>query len=276
MNYQKLTKGYMFAVLIAGLVSLTIALFRLPFERVNLYFLALFCFTIGVGSRMTIPIPRLKSHIAVSDTFIFLAILIFGGELAIVLAAVEAFFSSRRFCSENLTIFFNVAAMALSTSIVVLVLNLAGLYGEAKLHGQDGHVQDFVVALSLIALTQFVINTGLAAIHDALKNASHSGKRGPANISGRSSRTASVRFAAGLLVQLSDSIGFGIIIAAFPVVYLVFLSYRMYLSNVEISIKQAEQAEEYAKVLEQRSTELRDSEKRFRSAPSPMPRSALR
>ena len=72
--------------------------------------------------------------------------------------------------------------------------------------------------------------------------------------------------AAGGLVQLADYVGFGILLAVLPVIYLVFLSYRMYLTNVEISIRQAEQAKQYAKALEERGAELRDSEQRFRSA----------
>jgi PAS domain-containing protein len=44
------------------------------------------------------------------------------------------------------------------------------------------------------------------------------------------------------------------------------LAYRMYLKNVEMSIAQAEQAEKYAKILEERSNALRESEERFRSA----------
>src|SRR5687767_12891917 len=40
----------------------------------------------------------------------------------------------------------------------------------------------------------------------------------------------------------------------------------MYLKNVEMSITQAEQAEEYAKTIEERSNALRESEERFRSA----------
>jgi diguanylate cyclase (GGDEF)-like protein/PAS domain S-box-containing protein len=71
---------------------------------------------------------------------------------------------------------------------------------------------------------------------------------------------------AGVLVQLSDSAGVGIIFATFPVILFVFLSYRMYMKNIEISIKQAEQAEETAMVLENRSEALRESEERFRSA----------
>src|SRR6185369_9163895 len=71
---------------------------------------------------------------------------------------------------------------------------------------------------------------------------------------------------AGLLVQLSDSIGFGIIVATFPVIFFVFLTYRMYLQNIEMSMRQAEQAEEHAAILKKQSDALRESEERFRSA----------
>ena len=50
--------------------------------------------------------------------------------------------------------------------------------------------------------------------------------------------------------------GFGVIVATFPVILFVFLAYRMYLKNVEMSIAQAEQAEQYARVLEERSNAL--------------------
>lgn len=266
MNYERLTKGYMFVVLFAGIVSIGVAVFNLPIGRVDLSFLALFCLTIGVASRMTIQIPQFKSHIAVSDTFIFLAILIYGGELAVILAAAEAYFSSRRFCSKQLTVFFNTAAMAVSTTVVVLVLMSLGMYSQDKFHGRDGNLQDFLIALSVIALTQFVVNTGLAAIHDSIKNALAFPDTWRSKYLWAFITYFVGAACAGALVQLSDSLGFGIIIAAFPVVYLVFLSYRMYLSNVEMSVRQAEQAEQYAKVLEQRSAELRDSEQRFRNA----------
>ncbi|HEV7700556.1 MAG TPA: EAL domain-containing protein, partial [Pyrinomonadaceae bacterium] len=50
------------------------------------------------------------------------------------------------------------------------------------------------------------------------------------------------------------------------VIFFVFISYRMYLKNVEISVQQAEQAEQYARILESQSDALRESEERFRSA----------
>ena len=96
MNYQKLTKGYMVSVIICGLICLAPAIIWIPLDKIDFQFLVLVCFTIGLGSRVTIQIPQFKSHISVSDTFIFLTLLLYGGELAVILAAVEAVASSCR------------------------------------------------------------------------------------------------------------------------------------------------------------------------------------
>src|SRR6186713_2287396 len=124
--------------------------------------------TLAVGSRVTIQIPRFKSHISVSDTFIFLVLMLYGGEYAIILAAIEATASAWRFCNRKLTVVFNAATMAISTSAVVIFLKLFGLYSESQFHGYDNNRQSFVIVLSLIALTQFLVNTSLASIHGAL------------------------------------------------------------------------------------------------------------
>lgn len=266
MKFQKLTKIYMIAVLICGIVSFGVAAATVPLERVNVYFLILFCFTIGIGSRITVKIPQLKSHIAVSDTFVFLALILFGGELAIILAAVEAFFSAWRFCNKKITVFFNAAAVAFSTTLVVVTLKLAGLYTETQLHGHDGRMQDFFIALTVIALTQFVANTTLASVHDALKEGVALAEMWRSKYLWTFVTYFVGAVCAGVLVQLSDYIGFGVIIAAFPVIVLVFLSYRTYLTNIEMSAEQAQKAEEHAAILEERSAALRVSEQRFRSA----------
>ena len=266
MFYEKLTERYIAAVIICGLGCLSAAVYWLPVQVIDLNFLVLFCFTIGLGSRVTVQIPKFKAHIAVSDTFIFLALLMYGGELAIILSAVEAFFSSRRFCSKNLTIFFNSAAVAVSTTSVVVVLRLSGLDSPDHLHGHGEILQNFIVALSVIALTQFFVNTALASIHDSMKNAIPLWETWK-NKYVWSFVTYFVGAAsAGILDRLTDTIGFGVIIASFPVIFFIFLTYRMYLKNIEISMQQAEQAEQYAKILEDQSAALGESEERFRSA----------
>ena len=266
MNYHKLTIGYMVAVLAVGFACLGIALFNTPFEKFDLYFGILAGSTVCLGSWATVKIPKIKTHVAVSDIFVFLTLLLYGGEIAIVLAAIEAFFSSWRFCSKKITILFNVAAMAFSTTIVVFMLKLSGLYASGQVQLDDSNLRSLVIALSVTALTQFLVNTLLASVYDSFS----AGLPWWETWKSKYIWTFFTYFAgalgAGCLVKIAHQAGFGVIVATFPVILFVFLAYRMYLQNVEMSIAQAEQAEQYARVLEERSNALRESEERFRSA----------
>ncbi len=266
MQFRSLSERFMYAVVICGVVVLAVAAWFVPIDRIDLNFLLLFCFTIFLGSRVSVKIPKLKSHIAVSDTFIFLALLTYGGELAIILAAVEAFFSSWRFCNRKLTVFFNSAAMAISTGFVYGVLWISGLTFEEHLHGNSAYQQRMIVALSLIALAQFIANTALASVHDSIKNTV------PVLETWKNKYAYSFityfvgAVSAGVLHLLADSLGFVVIFASFPVIFFIFLSYKMYLTNIEMSDRQAEQAEEANRKLQAKAVELEESEERFRSA----------
>lgn len=256
----------MYVVLAVGFVCLAVALFNFPFKQISFQLIVLTAFTLGFGSRISIQIPRFNSHIAVSDTFIFLALMLFGGEAAIVLAAVEAFTSSWRFCNKKISVFFNAAMWALSTTVVVSVLKFFGYYSAGYLHGQSGNFTDYIIVLSIIALSQFLTNTAIASIYGALK------KEEPLWQTWKTSYLWTfVTFfvgavTAGALVQFHDLIGFGVIIAVFPVIFFIYLTYKTYLENVEMSVSQAEQAKQHAEILEVQSKALAESEARFRSA----------
>lgn len=266
MNYRKQTTSYMAGVLVLGLVCLGTALFSVPITRLDLNFVILGLCTIVLGPRVTVQIPSFKSHVSVSDIFIFLTLLLYGGPLAVILSAVEAYFSARRFCHRRLTILFNVAAMAISTTAVVQALRFFGPFTEEQLRGQPGSVSDFLVILSIIAVTQFLVNTALASIYDAMSKELPLLETWKNNYIWTFLTYFVGAAGAGVLVRLVDIAGFRVLIAALPVILFVFLTYRMYLKNVEMSIQQAEQAREYANALEVSTNALRESEQRFRSA----------
>jgi diguanylate cyclase (GGDEF)-like protein/PAS domain S-box-containing protein len=195
-----------------------------------------------------------------------LTFLLYGAQFAIVLAAVEAATSAWKFCNRKLTIAFNAASLAISTSAVFVVLGLLSLYDENLLHGQGDDRQGFLTALSVIALVQFTFNTGLACIYDTLKSGLDLWETWKSKYLWSFFSYFIGAASAGLIVQIAELMGWGVIFAAGPVIFFVFLSYRMYLKNVEISVHQAEQAEQYARILEAQSDALRESEERFRSA----------
>jgi diguanylate cyclase (GGDEF)-like protein/PAS domain S-box-containing protein len=117
-----------------------------------------------------------------------------------------------------------------------------------------------------MAVTQFLVNTLLASIHDSFANGLPWWETWKSKYIWTFFTYFAGALGAGALVKLAHVIGFGLIVAIFPMILFVFLAYRMYLKNVEMSIAQAEQAERYAKILEERSNALRESEERFRSA----------
>jgi diguanylate cyclase (GGDEF)-like protein/PAS domain S-box-containing protein len=256
----------MMLIIIVGFACLATALFYLPIHKLDVYFVVLFCLTIGIGSRITLQIPRFKSHISVSDTFIFLTMLLYGGKIAIVLAAVEAFCSSWRFCNKKISVFFNAAAMALSFSVVVLVLKSFGLYTENHLPGQGVNYNNFFIVLSVMALTQFISNTTIASIYGSLKSETPFWETWKTKYAWTFITYFVGAISAGGLLIAIDAIGFGVVVATFPIIFFIYLTYRMYLKNVEMANAQAEQAESHAQVLEKQSDALRQSEERFRSA----------
>jgi diguanylate cyclase (GGDEF)-like protein/PAS domain S-box-containing protein len=266
MDKLRISNSYMVTVIAAGAVCVLAALFWIDFSRVDIYLALLVVFTITVASRLTIEMPRFNSHISVSDIFIFLTLLLYGGEFAVLLAAAEATTSAWRFCSKKLTVVFNAATMAISTTAVVWVLKAFGLFTESQLHGRADNRQSFIIALSLIALTQFLVNTSLASVYRTISDQIHFWETWKSKYIWTFFSYFIGAAGAGLLVQIADVMGLAVLVATFPVIFFVFLSYRMYLKNVEISIKQAEQAEQYANVLESQAAALRESEERFRSA----------
>ncbi|HEY8560168.1 MAG TPA: EAL domain-containing protein [Pyrinomonadaceae bacterium] len=254
----------MLIVTAIGALCLAAAILKLPFEKIDLRFLFLAAFTVCLGSRITVQIPKFKSHISVSDTFIFFALLFFGGEAAVVLAALEAFCSAWRFCNKKITVFFNAGAMALSTSLVVAALYLFGIDTEAERHGRT--INDFIITVSVLAFVQFFANTGLSSVYGALKSEKPWWETWKTHYLWVFVTYSIGALGAATLVKIVDYVGFSALIATIPIILFVYLTYRMYLKNVEMSLTQAEQAKEHADILEKQSIALAESEERFRCA----------
>jgi len=256
----------MMTVIAAGAIALTAAVALMDTSRLDATLGILSLFTVAVGSRITIQVPRFKSFISASDTFIFFVLLMYGGEFAIILAAAEAFVTSWRVCKKKATVFFNTAAIAVSISVVVAILMIAGLYSAHDLLGGNENRSHFIIGLSLIALTHFLVNTSLASIYGSLRDGNPYWETWKNKYIWLFVNYFIGAASAGLLFQIGSVVGYGIVLATFPACFFVFLAYRMYLKNLDMSMKQTEQAEQYATILETQSDALRESEERFRSA----------
>ncbi len=246
----------MWTIIVLGSAAFLFSLFSVTSAQFDIRFLFLALTTICIGSRITIQIPRLSSHISVSDTFIFLSMLLFGGDVAILLAAVEAFCCSLRLRQRRMTITFNTATAALSTFVTVWALRVS--FGSIfQLRG--GYSAPFIVGICLMALVQYVANSGLVATAAALKINQPLWTTWRKSFLWTSITYFAGASAAGIIAKLIDTVGFYAFLSTTPIIAIVYFTYCTYLKNVEASVAQAEQAERHVAA-------LRESEERFRSA----------
>jgi diguanylate cyclase (GGDEF)-like protein/PAS domain S-box-containing protein len=246
----------MWAIIALGSVFFIFSGLKLSIPQVDIRCLFLSLITIGIGSRITIKIPRVKGHISVSDTFIFLSILLFGGEVAVLLSATEALCSSMRFSKLRLVIAFNAATAACSTFITVWTLRL--IFGSL-ITLREGYSAPFIVSICLMTLVQYIVNSGLVATAAALRTDQPLWTTWRKGFLWTSITYFAGASAAGIIAKLIDTVGFYAFLATTPIIAIVYFTYCTYLKNVEASVTQAEQAERHVAA-------LRESEERFRSA----------
>jgi len=74
---------YMWLIVAAGTASVLHAAVTLPTGIIDGYFLLLTLITAVLGSRIAIRIPKISGNITLEDTFVFIALLLYGGEAAV-------------------------------------------------------------------------------------------------------------------------------------------------------------------------------------------------
>ncbi len=270
MTQPTIRNWYLGSIIMAGAVVTAVCAHRLPLATLDVRLGVLVLVTTLIGSRITVKIPGARGHISVSDTFIFLTMLLFGGEAAVLLAASEAFISSIRFNSRNVVRLFNAAVMAFSTFVTASVVNFAfGSFTELR----EAYSPNLVVALCIMALVQYGLNSGLVAVSVALKFSQPIWLTWRVNFLWTSITYFAGASTAGIVAAAIDKVGFYAVIATAPVIAIIYVTYQTYLKNIETSAEQAEQAKLHVQELnrfiaEQKriSTALQQSEEHFRTA----------
>lgn len=246
-NKQRIATPYMWAGACAGMGVLVFSLFRLNLAVIDLRFVLLTVITVGIGARITISIPRFKSEISISDTFILLTMLLYGGEPAILLAVIEAALSSARFSKRAVTYLFNSGVMALSTFSTVWALRL--IFGPVEDLTRGEYSARFIMAICLMALVLYIVNSGLVAIAGALRTGKPLWQTWKTYYLWTSLTYFAGASAAAITAKLVLSVGSYAIIAMVPVIVILHFTYRTYLKNVATAGAAAEQAQRHVEEL---------------------------
>jgi signal transduction histidine kinase/ActR/RegA family two-component response regulator len=244
---NKFFRPFLWVVVGCGSLVFLYSTTQIHLSQLDSRFIVLVAVALLLTSKITIPLPRLSSQISVSDTFVFLVLLLYGGAAAVLVAGLEAFLSTLHFSRRRTTVAFNWASAAMSILITSTVLEL--IFGSVVALRSDPLSATFLGAICTMALTHYISNSGLVAIAAALKTDQPIFQTWRKHYLWTSLTYFSGACAAAVIAGLVHFIGVYAFVITLPIIAITFLTYRTYLRNVETSAAQAAQAENHVKEL---------------------------
>ena len=230
----------MWLVVVAGSVACLHAASHFPPGRIDVYFLLLVTITAVIGSRVAIRIPQINVNITVDDTFVFIALLLYGGEAAVFLGAIAGLCSGLRISKRPRTVLFGAGALACAVFVTAHVLQF--LFGSTTNLFQKGP-SFAIIAVSLMALVHYLSHTGLGAIGNALKDNQSIWQMWSRNFLWMSVTYFAGAALAGFIVSSVGTTRFYAFLVAVPIITIVYFSYDRYMREVKSSARHAEEAE---------------------------------
>ena len=237
-----------------GAVALLFTVYLWPVARLGVPFFLLALLAVQTSSRYSVAIPRGRGQIRVTDAFIFLSMLLFGGDAGILFAALVALCLSLRSGKSALQFLFNTSLTIVSAFVLVWTIRLG--FGPVATLGQSNYSITFFEAIGLTILVQTVFSSGVIIMGGAYK------------IQQALWRTVSTIFfwnfvaytfgvvAAHIIAILVGAVGFNAFMVVTAIAALGHAAFRMYLRNVEERHPQEERV----------GAKMKDDSERFRSA----------
>ena len=230
----------MWLVVAAGATACLYAAYTLPRGLVDGYLLLLTVITAVIGSRIAIRIPQLNLNITVDDTFVFIALLLYGGQAAILVGAFAGVCSALRISRKPRTVAFGGGAIACAVFINATVLNFAfGSSTALFAHGSSLAI----IGLCLMGIVQYVIHTGLGATASAIKLGESLWRMWTRNFLWISISYFAGAAGAGFIVSSLGTARFWAFLVCIPIIIIVYFSYDRYMREVKASARHAEEAE---------------------------------
>jgi signal transduction histidine kinase/CheY-like chemotaxis protein len=250
-------QAYMWSLVIFGSAIVIVSAYQFPYDRLDLRFLLLSLMVVA-SSLVAVRIPRVSGRITVADTFIFLTMLLYGGPAAVLMSALEGVGTTLLISKRPRTILFNSAILATSTFVTATVLNWA--VGPPTNVINTGFSADFFLTICVMALVQYVTNTGLIAIEKSYKIGNSIWQTWKIYYLWTSVTYFAGASAAALVASLIKTYGFYAVVATLPIILIIYFTYQTYLKNIEASAAQTDVARRHVEELSKYIVELQHSE----------------
>ena len=250
-------RRYMWSLVVAGWVMIIFAASRVAWSQLDLRFLVL-AGMVAVSSQATVRIPRVSGRVTLGDTFLFLTILLYGGEAAVLMSALEGVCATLQISRRPRTILLNAAVLVISTSLTATVLRV--FFGSPTEIVTTANSANFLGAICAMALVQYFTNTSLIAVEKSYKINESVWQTWKKYYLWTSITCFAGASAAGIIAHLIHLFGFYAVLATVPIVAIIYFTYDIYLKNLQASDAQAILAERHVEELSKYVADLRRSE----------------
>ncbi len=266
------------------LAILAWSVFNIDPARIDSGFWTLAVVTVFCSCYLRIQLPRAKIHLTLSDGLIILCILIYGGEMAVLLATVEtilATISLRRngvalsFRTGLANVYFAPVSVFAASNAVSLV------FGPTAVILERHDFTSFVWILASLAMALFVVNSVLVAAFTSLKKERSFVKVWTENLFDAVVMFLTGGVVAGIAYSALEEVNIFLIAAVIGFFGVAYLTFRRFVDDVKKTVEKAKQAEReraeqaeqhvhdlqhYVGELERSGEALKESHENFRHA----------
>jgi diguanylate cyclase (GGDEF)-like protein len=240
MGKQRFINRYMWLVVAAGATVFLYSLWTLPYQNLEFRFCLLFLLTILISSRIAIKVPRVNTTITVADSFVFLTLLLYGPEAAVIVAAADGLSAGLYLSKRWITVLFNAAAAGCAAFCTGAI---ARVFFGSDFHLTTQSLSSAVVILSVVAVSQYLSHTWIVAICLACKSDRPLWQTWTGHYLWSSLTYFVGAFVAGSILKLETTISFYAVLAPLPIISIIYFTYEKYLEDIRATAAQAERAE---------------------------------
>lgn len=253
-------------------------------ERVDAGVITLAALTVFCSIYLRIQLPRVNIYVTISDGLIILAMLIYGGEVAVLIAVIETTFAALNLYRKGVaikprTILANILIVAIAVFSASRAASM--IFGPTDVILQRNDFTSFIWLLAVMTLTMFTANSVLVAVFTSFKNDRSFWAVWSENCFNALIIYVTGGIVAGIIVKALEQINlllFAAVVAFFGIIYLTF---RRFVEDVKKTVEKAKEAERdraeqaeqhlgelqhYVAELERSGEALRESHENFRHA----------
>ncbi len=283
---SKETSVNIFIALLApcAVYALVWAATGIPSERLDAGVLTVAFLTVFCSCYLRIQLPRVKIYVTISDALVILAMLLYGGEVAVILAFVEMAAGSinlrRRGTTVKLkTILINVLIAPIAVFSAWKFVGWA--FGSTELILSRDDLASFIWLLAAMATIMFLVNSLLIAVVSSFKSERSIWKVWTENCMDALVMYLTGGVLGGIIFKSLEQVNLYLFAAVIFIFGVIYLTFRRFVEDVKKTVEKAKESEReraeqaeahvmelqyYVQELEQSGEALQESHENFRHA----------